>query len=95
MDSDSHPHIPELEAITTTTSDDGDNCSSLDDQNVVVGDGESRDANDTVVEGANRLSYFVLIWHNLQSLDQSSLSNGFRRTKTLVIRLEQENGDTE
>ncbi|KAI3515334.1 hypothetical protein L1887_14196 [Cichorium endivia] len=54
MDSDSHPHAPELEARTITTSDDGASCSSLDDQNVVVGDGETRDANDTVVEGEQK-----------------------------------------
>ncbi|KAI3780808.1 hypothetical protein L2E82_10799 [Cichorium intybus] len=54
MDSDSHPQGPELEARTITTSDDGASCSSLDDQNVVVGDGETRDANDNVVEGEQK-----------------------------------------
>ncbi|CAI9299456.1 unnamed protein product [Lactuca saligna] len=50
MDSDSHPHAPEMDARTITTSDDGATSSSLDDQNVVVANGESRDANDNEVE---------------------------------------------
>lgn len=66
MDSDSHPHAPELDARTITTSDDGATSSSLDDQNVVVANGESRDANDNEVEGANLLNYVVLISHHLQ-----------------------------
>ncbi|KAL4573012.1 hypothetical protein LXL04_019805 [Taraxacum kok-saghyz] len=54
MDSDSHPHAPELEARTITTTTDGVSSSSLDDQNVVVADGESRDANGNEVAGEQK-----------------------------------------
>ncbi|KAI3736260.1 hypothetical protein L6452_15798 [Arctium lappa] len=51
MDSDAHPHAPELEATTTmNTIDDGSSSSSLDDQSVVANE-ENRDANDNEVEG--------------------------------------------
>ncbi|KVI04172.1 Pheromone shutdown, TraB [Cynara cardunculus var. scolymus] len=54
MDSDSLPHAPELEATTTiNTPDNQASSSSLDDQSVVANE-ESRDANDNEVEGEQK-----------------------------------------